>query len=328
MKSLSMKNHNVNNADILLGPALCGTLVAASAERVIDAYRDCFDFRVLADQPISAAHASAWGLPALSGKRMVWLAPATGEACALRVIEIPDCLPAEPLRRNGWMALEISVQDVDQVAARLRGKDCPFSIIGEPAFLEISDQIKAMQVIGPAGEVLYLTEVRAPVPPFDLPLAPANLVDRLFIPVLSCADRDAALAPYAALAGRDGLRFATKVTVLNRAFGRDISSQYPVAVLQLAGASLIEIDQVESASPLLKNSVGLPSGIAMVSFIVDHAQLTTTSANADHAQVVDAPGYHHQCVLLQRGSAGEIAELIASLPACQRHSAAPMQLIS
>ena len=34
----------------------------------------------------------------------------------------------------------------------------PFRIIGGPADLSFSDQIRAMQVVGPAREVLYLTQ--------------------------------------------------------------------------------------------------------------------------------------------------------------------------
>ena len=45
---------------------------------------------------------------------------------------------------------------------------------------------------GPAGETLYLTEVRAPVPPFDLPMNARFTAERLFIPVLSAPDREAA----------------------------------------------------------------------------------------------------------------------------------------
>jgi hypothetical protein len=41
-----------------------------------------------------------------------------------------------------------------------------FQVIGEQVNLDVSDNIRAMQVIGPAGEALYLTQVKAEVPTF------------------------------------------------------------------------------------------------------------------------------------------------------------------
>jgi len=53
-------------------------------------------------------------------------------------------------------AAELIVDDVDALAAELASS--PFRIIGGPADLSFSDQIRAMQVVGPAREVLYLTQ--------------------------------------------------------------------------------------------------------------------------------------------------------------------------
>ena len=68
----------------------------------------------------------------------------------------------------------------------------------------------------------------------------------LFIPVLCTRNRDASLAFYEALNQVTGLKFDTKVTVLNNAWGHDIEHQYPVATLQLAGNCLFEIDQLKN----------------------------------------------------------------------------------
>ena len=141
-----------------------------------------------------------------------------------------------------------------------------FTVLGEPRPLSLSDAIVAMQVAGPAGETLYLTEVRAPVPPFRLPAPATHTAERLFIPVLSCPERDTSLRFYEALNGNTGLRFETRVSALNRALKLDPEKQRPVGTLQLAGASLIELDQVpehDVAHPVL---AGLPAGLAMVSF--------------------------------------------------------------
>lgn len=278
----------MNKPEPSCGPVLYGTLVAPCADLVAAAYAACFGFRVVADTAIDAAQAAAWGLPATEGLRVLTMSTASGAASWLRVIEVPDCAPPEPLRRHGWIALEVNVRDVDRLAELLRAPGSPFRIIGQPAFLEISDKIRAMQVVGPAGEVLYLTEVRAPVPPFELPLAPVDPVDRLFIPVLSAPRRTPAARVYEDLAGRTALCVETRITVLNGAFGRPQDSRYPIAVLQLAGNALVEIDEVADGGPAAQNACGLPSGIAMVTLAVASGT---------------APG-------LRRGDAGEWIELL------------------
>ena len=105
-----------------------------------------------------------------------------------------DAEVVDPFRHQGWMSLEISVENVDALRPDLEGS--PFRVIGEPANLDVSDDIRAMQAIGPAGEVLYLTEIKAEVPPFELPFARCA-VDRLFIPVLLAPDRERALVELA-----------------------------------------------------------------------------------------------------------------------------------
>ena len=98
----------------------------------------------------------------------------------LNIIQSPDEHPNIAFQNHGWLSLEISVADVDAVYEEL--KESSFEIIGLPANLDVSDDIKAMQAVGPDGEVLYLTEVKAPVPPFQLPFARCE-IDRVFIAV-------------------------------------------------------------------------------------------------------------------------------------------------
>src|SRR6056297_2479657 len=98
-----------------------------------------------------------------------------------------------PLTTWGWNAAELIVEDVDGLAAEL--EDSPFRIVGPPEDLSFSEAIRAMQVIGPAEEVLYLTMVKEPLPGFDLP-RPACPVDRTFIVILGGTDMGAMQAFY------------------------------------------------------------------------------------------------------------------------------------
>jgi hypothetical protein len=53
--------------------------------------------------------------------------------------------------------------------------------------------------------------------------------------------------------------FDTKITVLNRALGRPLADRHPVAVVQLAGRSLVESDEVRDDAPVA--STPRPRGV-------------------------------------------------------------------
>ena len=245
-----------------LGPAVAATIITRDLDDSIAAYTQHLGQRLAGSEPFDAAQARACGWEALAGTRSAWLANALGEPW-LRLVEHRDATVMAPFTHYGWLALEVAVADVDALGKTL--PDSPFAIIGPPADLAMSDAIRAMQVIGPDGEVLYLTQIKRPVAGFELPTARCA-VDRLFIPVMTCPDREAALAHYTALSGNDGLRFDTRITVINRALGFDIGQEHPVATLQLRGATLIEIDQVDQLAPAPFGGPALPGGIALIHF--------------------------------------------------------------
>ena len=62
------------------------------------------------------------------------------------------------LKVSGWNAAELIVEDVDGLAVQL--ENSPFKIIGSPADLSFTKNIRAMQVMGPANEILYLTQFK------------------------------------------------------------------------------------------------------------------------------------------------------------------------
>ena len=126
----------------------------------------------------------------------------------------------------------------------------------------MSDKIRACQARGPAGEILYLTQLSGEVPPFELPVCEA-LVDHLFIPVLSTPSRDTSLTDYSAISGNNGIRFDTRITVVNQARGFALEQRHPVATLQLAGQALIEIDQIANTAEV---QFDIHEGMANVAF--------------------------------------------------------------
>lgn len=223
-----------------LGPVLGATLTCQDIDKVSQAYIQQLDFTLVEESTVSEQLASFWQAENLVGNRLHILKAANGDAW-LRLLEDKNAKANQPLKTHGWMSLETNVGDVDAIAKQLQSD---FEVIGAPAYLQVSDAIKAMQVIGPAGEVSYLTQVEREVPPFELPMTKASS-GSLFIPVLSTPNREQSLAFYEALHQADqGLKFPTKVTVLNNAWGKPIDHQYDVATLQLAGKTLFELTKL------------------------------------------------------------------------------------
>jgi hypothetical protein len=275
-------------------------LVTASLENSIEAYCGFLHQQVQSRNVVSEEMARQWGLATLAGAPMAWLANELDEPW-LRLIEIQRAQAVDPFRHSGWMSLEINVDDVDSLQSGMG--ESPFEIIGEPANLDVSDDIRAMQVIGPSGEVLYLTEIKAEVPPFDLPFARCA-VDRLFIPVLLAGNRDRALEVYEQFPKTSGVKFDTKITVINRARQFEIDHRHPVATIQLRGKNLIEIDQLEGLNERPTNSGSLPTGIAIISFGVKDIP-------GSIGRITLGEGPHAGCqAALLRGAAGELNELI------------------
>lgn len=243
------------------------TLLAPSLDATCTAYEAQLAMSVASRGRLDAADAAVLGLHGLAGAPVAWLANSEGTPI-LRVVEDPAAVPGQPMFRHGWLSLEVLVADVDALVA---GLDAPFTVLGPPANLELSDAIRAAQVLGPCGELLYLTEVKAPVPPFDLPMTDATVAVP-FIGVMSTPDREASRRAWGSLLDAEGWAFDTKITVLNRALGRPLEGRYPVAVVPMPGQCMVEIDQVDLPARGGARAAGLHSlGIRVPA--VDDARL-------------------------------------------------------
>ena len=290
-----------------LGPVAGATLLTNNLSKVALAYQQTLGFVLVREDVVPEALSALWQAPSLLGQPMCILQSSNGHSW-LRVVEDPNCSAPAPLKTHGWMSLESSVGNVDKLRSAFNS-DSQFHIIGEPAYLQVSDAIKAMQVIGPAGEVAYLTQVEKPVPPFELPISHAT-TGSLFIPVLSTHDRAASVAFYEKLNSADkALCFNTKVTVLNNAWGIDTNHQFPVATLQLDGRCLFEIDEVQQAMPITQNTGSLPSGIALITVQTKQIDNIAREFNTK-IHVVKDDYYPSRRVIVLTGPSGEHIELV------------------
>ncbi len=289
---------------IPLGPTLTGTVVVPNLGAALDAYTDFLHANVLERGEISAIQAKLWGKPRLEGSETALLCSDTGHPW-LRLLGIPAQAPARPFLELGWMALEVLVDDVQAISEQLEAS--PFQIVRGVSD-GVSSGAKGMQVTGPAGEVLYLTQVSTAEAPFHIEPARAP-VERLLSPISACLRRDEGLAVYSKLGATRSWSFETTLGSVNRAHGLNGSMRHPCAAVKLAGHSMAEINQLGLARARPPSGGLLPGGIAVVSFLVDNLD-TIAAKPISPPAVLSGKLYGGQRVAACRGAAGELIELI------------------
>jgi catechol 2,3-dioxygenase-like lactoylglutathione lyase family enzyme len=268
------------------------TIVTPDLDAAIAAYRDFLGYCGDAPEPVGEALARVWSAPEAASARMATLWPESGERRFIRLVE-GDAPGFEPLTTLGWTAAEIVVQDLDALADRLA--DSPFDIIGPPAVLDFdfTDKIRAMQVVGPGGEILYLTEIGGEIPGFELPTA-NSFVGQLFIMVLAGRDIAPAAQPYADLGRPVGPEMQARIDVLSNAHGLPVETRHRLATIALDDRSLIEVDAFPAAATArAASTVGLPAGIAMASFHADGDHRVLAGASGEWIETLP-PTYNEK----------------------------------
>ncbi len=286
-----------------LGPTCHAVISTDRLEATVSAWCGCLRQREYSRGRVGGEQARNWDAPKLEGAVAVWLANELGEPW-LCIIEDDSARPLRAFEHFGWQSLEVAVEQVDALFESLR--ESPFEILGEPAPLDASPKICAMQVRGPAGEIVYLTEVRAQVPGFALARARCP-VDRLFIPVLLSDDREHALKTWEAFPAVEALRMDTRITVVNRARGLPPQTRHPIAVLQLAGGNLVEIDELDGLRERPRVAGRLPAGVGMIG--VEARDIAGLSPQGRIYHAAEGP-FAGRRATLARGNAGEWIELI------------------
>lgn len=161
------------------------TLTAQHVRSEAEAYARCLGYVIAEETALSAKLAAVWNCLALIGQRMILLHAASGADTWLRLMEMPAASRPAPLLGHGCNAMEVLVEDPYRLARELEGSS--FRVVIPPQPLPFDAAIHAMQVIGPAGELLYMTALPANKNLLDLSAARAR-VDRPFIAILGGPD--------------------------------------------------------------------------------------------------------------------------------------------
>jgi len=266
--------------------AICGvTFTVPSLAPIEHAYTRYLHMRVRSRGHVGASAAASWGMPPIATCPMLTLVPEIGEQNFLRFIEDPEAGVCPAFTTHGWNAAELTVRDTDALAATLA--ESPFTIIGPPRNLTGFEWIRAMQVLGPAGECLYLTDVGA-----DPGLAaPRCRVGQVFIAVVGGPD-------LAALAEFHGTRFGNAVSapvsvpigVLNRANRLPADRRHGLALVTLPDGTRVELDHYpETTRPRPCLAGHLPPGMSMVSFQAATGEATQVGPAGEYVERLAAP---------------------------------------
>jgi hypothetical protein len=261
-----------------LGAVRAVTIVCSDLDAVTGTYSTCLGYRVVERSRVAPALAAAWGAPAVADCRLAVLAPASGADTYIRFVEIPGAAAYAPCSAWGWHSLELTVSDCDAATARLA--QGPFRILGDPKDLSFADgALRASQLQGPCGEVLYLTEVRRPVPGYELPVA-RTLIDRVFIVVLHGASAQSGLRWYSRTFGNAASEtMDVPIEFMAALHGLDPSYPYRIGTLTLAPGFYFELDDTPAHVGARPRPAGsLPPGIAMVTCMGRQAQQTPSRA--------------------------------------------------
>jgi catechol 2,3-dioxygenase-like lactoylglutathione lyase family enzyme len=279
-------------------------------DRVIAAWTRYLGYRVAEWGELGTDLCAAWNTPAAAGQRYCTLLPESGQDSYIRFVETADPGGYGPPMTFGWNATELLVQDVDALAQRFHGS--PFRVLGGPGDLFPRPRApRAMQVVGPSGELLYFTRILPGGSRYGMHGA-RSAVDRVFIVTVGGPSSERMHAFYG---GALGHRIMDRMPFINPILADGCavppSTVFPTSIARIPGRSfLVEMDELPPAvQPRRRRDGHLPPGMSLVGFLVqnlDDLPLPTRSP----PRIVAGSPYAGRRVAVIEGSAGEWLELI------------------
>lgn len=245
------------------------TIGAPDVNEIARLYGRWLDYDVASKGTVSETLAASWGAPASAGRPYVMLMPASGEDVFIRAVETDPVKNYRAMTTLGWNAIEIIVDDV--YATRKKLEAAPFKIIGEPHSLGGQfASIHAMQFLGPAQEVVYLTMETGDRAKSTLPI-PKVPIDRPFIMVLAGHDLEVLVSFYASRFGLSRIPiFPAQLDLVREAQALPEGHEFTMSLLRGAErGNNIELDGYPISAQHRETAPGqLPPGVAMTTFSV------------------------------------------------------------
>jgi hypothetical protein len=292
-----------------LGKLRLVTIPAPDLAAIEHAYAHYLGYRTVwkGTVPVDLAH--SWQAPAVAGRRALIMLPESGDATGFRFVE--QALPADyrPLTTFGWAAAEILAQDPAELGRRLANS--PFRIIGPARPLDGWAGSMAMQVVGPAQEVLYFSHFPPDPAHPDPTAAQRSFVDYVFVGVATTPDMLAATDFYLRGFGNKSYgEVSSPNIIIASANSLPATTMFRMDTVVLASNRMLEIDQAPAmAKPRSIPLGGLAPGIALISFdypVLNRPDLTIIGK----ASSTDMQPIAGKATATLRGVGGEMIELI------------------
>ena len=286
-----------------LGRITVVTITTPDLDKVIDIYSKYLGYRFISSTIVSAEQAKSWDAENIENSKMIFMSPESSNDFFFRFIEQDVDEDYVPFGTYGWNAAELIVKDVDRSAEKLIGS--PFEIIGEPANLSFTDQIRAMQIMGPSREIIYLTQFKSKLVEFDSP-SPRCDIDQTFIVILAGENLDDMQTfLHERLCIKKAEPMQSRIRAISKVFDLPEDTKYKSAALAIRDQSLIELDEMPSkARPRSVRPGYLPSGISIVSFIAHDSSLIDKTYDSN------IPSFEKARASTIKGSSGELIEII------------------
>jgi len=280
----------------------------------IPVYRELLDYQLVDEGRLPESLTTAWATPNMLGLPYALLQPASGAEVYLRFIETGHAGGYWPPVTQGWIATEMLATDPDALLEKLHGEreGVAFTRIGGPADLYPSPKsARALQMAGPAGELMYFTRILPGGSRFGLHGA-KSFVDRPFIMVVGGTSLADIHAFYGGVLGLKIWEQAPfRIGQMSRVLGLSLETTYPMSIARIPGRGfLLELEELPSYIKRRTVPAGqLPEGLAMVSFTSASLRELNLDWRAE-PRPIDLPPYHGRRVAVIEGAAGEWLELI------------------
>ena len=276
-----------------------------------EAYEDYLGYRSVDEGVMSVELAAAIDRPELADRRFVTMMPRSGPQVGLRLVE-GDASGHVPMQRVGWSAIELLVQDPEQLETELAGS--AFTHLQGPDFLTEQKNILAMQVTGPNRELFYLTRMIDPSTSFLQPQPSPEPVGHTFIMVMGSPDLEASLSFWRRHFDTNVVGpIPYRIGVLSDAYDLPQDTLHPLALVSMSDGYGIEIDQYPEGASAVPAPQGKRGGVILVSLSVDpkglKAPLPWRLPYIDTAGAVEGG-----VIILPSGAPIEVALTTAMLP--------------
>ncbi len=295
-----------------LGALHCATITVPDARAAAQQYAAALGMARLESGLIAPELARSWDAEHLAGARYELVGPTDGDQplCFIRFVEQAPTPGFTPYLSTGWTALEFTVGDSDHAIHTLR--QAGFTVVGEAADLDFAaGALRAGQVAGPYGEILYLTQVKSQLSGFALPQRQEG-VGKLFICILVSDNMQECIAHYVnALGCEERGGFATEVPFIARYHGLAEDTLITLGTVEIAPENYLEIDQMPAPVPQREVAPGfLLPGIAIISVKGDPEGSAAAASAIAEPLAGEGAVYSGARVVTLRGFHGELIEVI------------------